>query len=396
MPHWGARPTWLISGAVEGERGRDGGGWPWASGGILGEVRGTQLSRTGMMLMVLKPWVQDPGSSWGRDPRVLSSGWGRAPGCPWGRDRAPCVSLGEGQGPLCGPGGGTGPPVWPWGRGAGSPGCPWGKGQGPLGGPGRGGQGPLGGPGGASGVQAALPVSWLPEQRWTSGHLGAVCPPFPQRPPLPCRGSSPAAGCLSGRPSVWRAVCLAGLWEREAAVCFLNQRWGTQPAAWASPGGTGLRTLPTRASITGCPLQEATLDPGLGVGPWGASVPGATSSHLFGLSPWEDKAGRSGEPGWAQRLLLGPRPAEGRPWWACGASRALAGCPAGSSWPWVDQGGPGGVAQPEAHMKPRTRAEDGRPGPVPLQAAVPSPGQWGTLGTLSPVPLGAELPCSGI
>lgn len=213
------------------------------------------------------------------------------------------MSLGEEQGPLCGPGGG---------------------GQGPLCGPGRGGQRPLGGPGGPSGVQAALPVSRLPEQRWTSGHLGAVCPPFPQLPPLPCPGSSPAAGCLSGRPSVWRAVCLAGLWEREAAVCFLNQRWGTQLASgWASPGGTGLRTLPTRASITGCPLQEATLDPGLGVGPWGASVPGATSSHLFagrqgGLSPWEDEAGRSGELGWAQRLLLGPGPAEGRPWWACG------------------------------------------------------------------------------
>ena len=321
--------------------------------------------------MVLKPWMQDPGSSWGRDPRLLSSE----------RDRVPCVSTGEGQGPLCVPGGGgqdllcvhrgrAGPPVCPWGRGAGPPVCPLGRGQGPLCVPGEGGRVPWVALGAASGVQATVPVSLLPEQRWTSGQPGAACLPLPQRPPLPCPSSGPAAGRLSGRPSVWPAVCLAGrligrpVGERSCCVC-------SEPALGHSAGhrvglAWGRGAVGSAHVGVHCSMSAAGGFPGPwpGVGPQGASVPGARSSHLFtgrqgGLSPWEDEAGRSGEPGWAQRLLLGARPAEGRPRWVCGVSRAPAGCLAGSSWLWAHQGGPGGVAQLETYMKPRTRVSGG-------------------------------------
>lgn len=316
--------------------------------------------------MVLKPWVQILGAA-GAEILGAVLRVGQAPGCPWGRSRAPCV--------------------WPWGRGAGSPVWPWERGQRPL-----------GGPGGPSGVQAALPVSRLPEQENGPQGILAVCPPFPRLPPLPAHGSA------LRQLSVWQAVCLEGRLSGrpvgERSCCVLQTRAGALSWPQGGPrlGARGCRTLPYRRPLQ-VSLQEATLDPGLrGWAPGGASVPGARLPICLqdakgGLSPWEDEAGRSGEPGWAQRLLLGPG-LRRRPWWACGGLALRQGCPAGSSWPWVDQDSPGGVGiaggTHEAQDKGRGTASQA---PCPCGRLFP-PWTVGTLGTLSPVPLGAELPCS--
>ena len=158
--------------------------------------------------MVLKHWMQDPGSSWGRDPRLLSSE----------RDRVPCVALGEGQGPLCVHGGGGRVPWVALGEGAGppvsveeeagSPVCPWG-----------GGQGPLGGPGGVHLESRPHFLSLYSLSR--GGPQGSLAPPArlshsarPSPAPAPAlRLAVCLAGRLSGRPSVWQAC------GREKLLC---------------------------------------------------------------------------------------------------------------------------------------------------------------------------------
>ena len=208
-----------------------------------------------------------------------------------------------------------------------------------------------------------------PEQRWPSGQPGARPPASPAVPAPP----------LPQAPALRPAVCLAGLWEREAAVCFLNQHWGTQPAAgWAPPGGTGLRALPARASTAGG-------FPGRLARGWS---PGALCSRSLVFSSQGTRVvsprGRTRQEG------LGNRAGLRGCCWAPGLCGGGCGGRAGSlalrqaAWPAPPGRGPTRAALGVPHTDPRMRVSAGLApavaprmagqAPVSLRAAMPSPG----------------------
>lgn len=229
----------------------------------------------------------------------------------------------------------------------------------------------------------ALRAAWRPSARL-----------FHSARPSPAPGSGLAAGRLSvGDRAVGERSC----------------RVFSEPALGHSAGlrvGPAWRHGAVGSARTGVHCRRLPWTPGPGVVPGGAlfQEPGPLfAGHQGGLSPGEDEAGRSGEPGWAQRLLPGPRPVAGRSRWACGGSRTPAGCLAGSSWPWAHQGGSGGAPyrrqdEGECRPGPCCGTEDGRPGPcVPAGGhALTWTEQWETLGAPSPVPSGAVLFCFGV